>query len=507
MTVKDNKGKVNNMIDTRYIVAIDLGSNSFHMVIAKEHAGQLTVVERQKQRTNLSMGLNENNQLSTASIDRAMLCLKEFGRSFSRLPQSNIRIVATQSLRKAINRSEFIKAAFKVLPYPIEVIDGDTQAQLIFEGVAHTHAIVERTLVIDIGGASTEFITGQHFDAALTCSLALGSSQLRRQCFYQPEITQSQFDNANDVVSQQLLAVAERYRKFGWKKVLGASGSIKLVSQCLEQLFGSTIITPKALNRLQKKLINWGHIDNITLHNFDHEKRLLLPSSVCILKNICQQFSITEIQYCSAALREGVLYSLSESIHDSNIRRQTVESMTRFYHTDIQYSRRVTNQLCTFVEQLPPAQKLSPQEWTCLTFAAQLHEIGLAINTKQRQRHSAYIIEHSDMLGFNDNEKTLIIALVRYHRAAIIKHPQLFNIENTRFTILLSMFRLAIICTRGRIHSAPIPLKITVKNHFIVGEAPPSLYESNGLIDDLNQEKEQLLNTGFVLDKRGETVI
>lgn len=494
------------MTDSNHIVAIDLGSNSFQMIIAKEHAGKLTIVERQKQRINLALGLDKDNHLSEQAIARAAACLKEFAQSFSRLPHSKVRIVATHSVRKAVNRDDFLKAAFKVLPYSIDVIDGNTEAQLIFQGIAHTQAIVERTLIIDIGGGSSEFIIGKHFDPSLTCSLELGSSHLRRQCFSNGKITQLQFDQASDIVHQQLMTVADRYRKFGWKKVLGTSGSIKLVSQSLEELFGSPIITPKSLNKLHKKLMQWGNVDAIALTNFDRDKTLLLPSAVCILQNICKEFAIDEIVFCPAALREGVLYGLSESRHDSDIRRQTVESMTRLYHTDIDYSRRVSSQLFNFVDQLPIEQQLSEQEWACLTWAAQLHEVGLVINSKKRQWHSAYIIEHSDMLGFDEFERMLITSLIRYHRGKIIKKPTLFELDKTRFMTLLSLFRLAILCTKGRLNSAPIPLKIHIDNHLIVGEVSPSLSGCNGLINDLHEEKERLVNAGITLDLRCETI-
>jgi len=494
------------MTDSNHIVAIDLGSNSFQMVIAKEHASKLTIVERQKQRINLALGLDQHNKLSESAIERGVACLKEFSQSFSRLPHSKVRIVATHSLRKAVNRDDFIKAAFKVLPYPIEIIDGNREAQLIFKGIAHTQAITQRTLIIDIGGGSTEFIIGRHFDPSLTCSLELGSSHLRRVCFTQDIITQVQFEHGNEIVKQQLVTVADRYRKFGWKKVLGTSGSIKLVSQCLEQLFNSAIITPKSLNKLRKKLISWGNVEAIELNNFDQDKMHLLPSAVCILQNICEQFAIESIQFCPAALREGVLYGLSESRHDSDIRHQTLESMVRLYHTDVEYSRRVTSQLHNFVEQLPPGHTLNAKEWNCLSWAAQLHEVGLAINSKKRQFHSAYIIEHSDMLGFDEYEKNLVMTLVRYHRGKITKHPVLFSIERNRFMTLLSLFRLAIICTKGRLNSAPIGLQININNHCIIGNVLPSLRGSNGLIRDLFEEKERLNNAGITLDLRCDTV-
>ncbi|MFT5707846.1 MAG: exopolyphosphatase/guanosine-5'-triphosphate,3'-diphosphate pyrophosphatase, partial [Oceanospirillaceae bacterium] len=139
------------MNQTKYLVAVDLGSNSFHLVIAREQAGCIKIVHSQKQRVSLVEGLNNANLLSQEAIDRGIECLKEFRQSFSHLSAFSVRVVATHALRSAVNSDVFLQAALKVFPYPIEIISGEIEAALIYQGVAYTQPIENTTLIIDIG--------------------------------------------------------------------------------------------------------------------------------------------------------------------------------------------------------------------------------------------------------------------------------------------------------------------------------------------------------------------
>jgi len=491
------------MNQPKHIVAIDLGSNSFHMVIAKEHQGRLTIVDRCKQRVRLSTGLDQDNVLSEQAIVRGVECLREFARRFSRLPHSAVRIVATQSLRKAVNRDAFIKAAFKVLPYPIEVIDGHTEAELIYFGVAHTQPLRQRTLVIDIGGGSTELIIGRHFEPSLKESLDLGSGQLRNKFFTHGDISQLAFNQAYDFARVQLSTVADRYRKYGWKSALGTSGSIKAVQQVLKELNGSSNITRKRLRRLKKQLISWGAVDSIPLPNINPEKLDILPSAVAILLASFDMLALDELDYCSGALREGVLYGLSESRTDSDIQQQTLNSMIKLYHTDTSYSHRVVAQLAIFSQQLiATPSKLTKEEFHCLTWAAQLHEIGLNINSKKRQEHGAYIIKHSEMLGFNQTEQEIIALLVKNHRGNIVVSSLPENYANKRVMFLVSLLRIAIICTQGRLNLPALPIKLSycAKVMKLTVECNELINNKSGLGQALKEEQQRLIDGELTLD-------
>lgn len=492
------------MQEIKHIVAIDIGSNNIQMVIAKEYAGRLIIVEHQTQQINLALGLDDERRLSSTVIESAITCLREFSFALSRLPQADIRIVATHSLRQARNKSQFISAAAKVMPYPIEIIDGAAAAQLIFDGVAHTHQLDSRALIIDIGGGSTELIIGKQFTPSLTSSLPIGSSGIRKRFFNTGKITHKDYQQASQFIDEQLANITARCKHFGWQQVLGTSETIHLVCRALEQLFASPLITLNNLVKLRKKLLFWSAVDAITLHGFTIDEKWLLSSAVCILESIVKQLNITQLVYCNAALKDGVLYGLATSLQKNDVRTKTIESLVNIYHTDTQYSDRIIKQFNKFVVQL--STPMTTFECQSVYTAAKLHEVGLTINSKNSHLHSAYIIEHSELLGFSAEEHQLITLLIRHQHQHIHQLPAVLPITHERFITLLSLFRLAIICTVGRLNAPPIPLKIHVYAHIIEGELSPSLSGFHGLLAKLNEERKQIEETGIALRFRCKTV-
>lgn len=487
------------MNDVKHIIAIDLGSNSFHLVIAKEHENAITIVESHKERVSLSSGLDKSDHLSQQAIARGINCLKVFSQRFNLLPLSQVRVVATHTLRKAVNSAEFIKAAKEVLAYPIEIVDGHTEAELIYSGVAHTQPLSGKTLVIDIGGGSTELIIGKGFTASITDSLDLGSGQLTKLFFTDNQITEHAFMQAYAHSIIQLRSIADRYRKFGWKSAVGTSGSIKLIQQVLKELNGSSKISLKRLRRLQKQLISWGSIDKVPLVSVKTEKLDILPSAVAILIACFDILALEEIKFSSAALREGVLYGLSQSRSDIDIRKRTLNTMTRLYHTDNLFSQRVINQLHYFIKQLKDNHKITEHEINCLLWAAQLHEIGLHINTKKRQKHAAYILANSDMLGFNPTELELITLLVKHHRGKLSIDEQIAPISQQN-TLLITLFRLAIICTQGRLNLPLLAIKVALISDGLSLDLDEKNLLNHALTSSLAAEKVHLNNINFKLN-------
>ncbi|MDP2561343.1 Ppx/GppA phosphatase family protein [Psychrobium sp. 1_MG-2023] len=486
------------MTDNKHIVAMDLGSNSFHLIIAKEHQGQLIILDKYKQRVSLATGLNNDNVLDSGAIARGIHCLKQFGQRFSRLPHDSVKIVATQSLRKAVNRQDFIDAAYKVLPYKIEIIDGKTEASLIYQGVAQTHTLKPKTLVIDIGGGSTEFIIGNQVEAVLKDSLELGSGQLSKRYFNPEAITKESFAQAYDVALTQVSSIAQRYKKYSWQLALGTSGSIKLIQQVLKQLYGSNKITKQRLKQLRKQLINCGKLTHVPINNIPEEKLTILPGAVTILLACFEQLNLDELSHCQAALREGVLYSLSHSYIDSDTRQQTISSMLLRYPTDADYNRRVIKQLNHITQQLPlQGISLTTEELDCLTTAIQLHEVGLSINAKKRQHHSAYIIKHSEMLGFSSTQKQLIHDLVKSHRRNITLPAENKTELGKHQLLLLVLMRLAILCAQGRINLPVIPCKVSFQLSSVHARFQQTSAPQDALIAALSKEKEYLQAIGI----------
>jgi len=436
----------------KHLIAVDLGSNSFHMVIAIEQAGCIKVIHSQKQKTLLAKGLDENNVLSQQAIDRGIACLTQFNKSFATLEHTSVRVVATQALRCALNAKSFLQAASKVFPYPIEIISGTSEAELIFQGVVHTEPVRGKTLVIDIGGASTELVIGEYFKPSLAHSIALGSSLLCHQFFKNGDVSTPVFKGAQAFARKQLLPIADHFRLLGYRAAFGTSGSIKAITACIKELYQEDKITYKRLKQLKRKLIQWQHCDNFQLICIDEHRRPLLAPAVAILISCFEMLCIAKMSNCLAALREGVLYGLSDSRPSENIQQRTIDHLCHLHLHNPNFNRLLIEQLQHFNQLLAQHQQaLDNKTMALLQWAAQLHEIGININRKKRQKHSKYIVENSDMPGFNLQQQQIISRLVALHRGKI-NLTELSEIASLGIDIkLVQLLRVAIILTKEQL--------------------------------------------------------
>jgi len=483
---------------TKHLVAIDLGSNSFHLLIARELDGCLQIMHRQKQAIGLAAGLDHNHYLSDAIIAKAINCLREFNLSLANLPSSAVRIVATQALRSAKNITHFKQQASKVLPYPIDVISGKMEAELIYKGVAHTQPLRGNTFIIDIGGGSTELAIGNNFTTSLTDSLAVGCVSFQQKFFRNGEISAASMREAQSQVKEHLIGIADRYRESKNKAILGTSGSIKVISQVMVELYGESKITAKRLKRLVEQLVRWQHCDNIPLRSLEDNRRPLLAAAVAILSSCFSLLGIEQMKFSLGGLREGVLYDLSHSRTDIDTRERTIQNLMKLYHVDQAFTQRVLQQLTLISQQFIDSQiQLNRAELTLLGWSVQLHEIGIAINSKKHQQHSAYIIEHSDMLGFSQHEQQTIAWLVRNHRGKIhqMSNETQSNASKPRHYFLMQLLRLTVILTQGRIQPKATNVQIKYQdNAFIIEGIAPS-----ELRNKLNKEVIKQAKVGLIL--------
>lgn len=437
----------------KHLVAIDLGSNSFHLIIAQEQAGCLQVLYSQKSAVGLAAGLNNQNMLSNEAIERAIQCLREFNLSLNHLASNAIRIVATHALRKAKNTQVFLDEAKKVFPYPIEIISGKLEAELIYKGVAHTQPLNGKSLIIDIGGGSTEFVLGRKYSHKIADSIEMGCISFKQKFFIKGKISKSSMEQAQQFALDQLRLLPKKLHKHKWNAVLGTSGSIKSISHIMLELFEDCVISQKRLNTLSEQLIEWQHCDNITLRSLDPHRRPLLAGAVAILLSSLKFLNINEINFSAGGVREGVLYSLINPRTDIDTRERTVQNLINLHHIDQAFNQRILRQINEFKNSLKNTDgQLSNNELQLLNWAARLHEVGIAINSKKRQYHGAYIIKNSNMPGFSIEEQLTIALLIRNHRgkftSLLLSDEQPYN--NPRILFIIQLLRLSILLTEGR---------------------------------------------------------
>lgn len=301
---------LNESTSVKHFVAIDLGSNSFHLIIVREQNNHTEVIYKQKQSIRLAASLEREGTINDQSMTLAMNCLKSFADSFAQLPNCQVMIVATYALRQAQNSQQFLEQAITVMPHPINIISGEREAELIFLGVAYTQIINQPTLIIDIGGGSTEFIIGQALSPNLTRSLDIGCVSFSQRFFHSGKISEELMFAAELYSKQVLGSISLEYNSFGWEQTLGSSGSIKAITRIMKELYDDSNITLKRLYRIKSQLINWGHHDNIAFANLSDKRRPLLAPAIAILIPCFELLNIDMLKYNSGGVREGLLHQL-----------------------------------------------------------------------------------------------------------------------------------------------------------------------------------------------------
>lgn len=489
------------------VAALDIGSNSFHLVIARILADHVQILHRVKQKVRLADGLDDQGMLSEEAIHRGMQALEECKESMQGFEARTVRIVATYTLRKAINSGEFISAARRILPYPVEVISGVEEARLIYQGVAHTNADSGSRLIVDIGGGSTEFIIGTGFDPSLMRSLSMGCVNFTKKFFANGELKEKAFHKAITAAHQELEIIADKYRHMGWENCIGTSGTIKTLANLCGELQGKnarTEITLKDLKALIKHCISVGSVDNLSFNSISQDRLPVFPAGLAVLTAIFESLSIEKMKYSGAALREGVLYEMEERLQHLDIRKRTAESIATRYDVDTQQARRVLHTTNIIFQQVAEDWQIqNPELHNVLGWAALLHEVGLQINSRGVQRHSAYILRNADLPGFNQEEQDLLASLAACHRKKINLEeiPEFEQFSPQEVHKLICILRLGVLLNIKRQDNIIPDISASVSDMNIAMHFADNWLNDKPLMKaDLMSERQRILALGIDLD-------
>jgi exopolyphosphatase/guanosine-5'-triphosphate,3'-diphosphate pyrophosphatase len=447
--------------DADTFAAVDLGSNSFHLIVARYTGGRLQIIDRIKEMVRLAGGLDDQRRLSEAAMARALECLLRFRERLKEIPPANIRAVGTNTLRQAKNSAEFMSRARRALGARIEVIAGREEARLIYLGIAHfDYREDEQRLVVDIGGGSTEVIIGRGFEPLLTESLYMGCVNMTRRFFADGKISPKRMRKAILYARQELETIENSYRALGWNSAIGSSGTILTAQRILElQGLSGKEITAAGLEKLCAQLIDAGHADRLELPGLSGERAPVFAGGVAILCGVFEALQIERMAVSEGALREGLLYDSIGRRQRADMRERTVADLMRRYGIDGAQAARVeATALACFVQAREAWGLTDESDGLLLAWATRLHEIGLAIAHSQHQRHGAYLVNYSDLPGFSRQDQQLLATLIRCHRRKLPLEelqqlPEDIRDRSLRLAVLL---RLSVVLHRSR-SAAPLP--------------------------------------------------
>jgi len=431
--------------------AVDLGSNSFHLVVGRVVDDQVYPLDSLKETVRLGSGLGEDRQLDSLAQDRAIAALKRFGERLAGMPREAVRVVGTNALRVAKNAGPFLRKAEATLGFPIEVIPGREEARLIYMGVVHSLPMsAHNRLVADIGGGSTEFIIGNKLKAKAMESLYMGCVSYSQRFFPDGKLDKKGFKRAELAAREQVQTIAARFEKEGWREAVGSSGTARSISEVLiKNGQADHGITASGIAWLREQMLEAGDVRRLSLPGLREDRVPVFPGGVAIMSGIFSELSLKQMTVAEGALRDGVLWDLLGRVHHRDIRDVTVDQFVRRYHVDQVQSQRVGQLAKMLLRDLQPDFKELAIVAQFLGWAVQLHEIGMSIAQGAYHKHSAYILANADAPGFSRQDLGYLSNLVLAQRGKLSKMRAAFE-DDPRLAALAFCLRLAVIFYRSR---------------------------------------------------------
>ncbi|MEQ6918549.1 Ppx/GppA phosphatase family protein [Halomonas aquatica] len=488
--------------EPRRLAAIDLGSNSFHLLVANYQDDRLQVVARLGEKVQLAAGLDEDGFLGEEAMSRALDCLARFAPFLEGIRRGDLRVVGTNALRDARNSQVLIERAEALLGSRLEIIAGREEARLIYLGAAHAVAENGRRLIIDIGGGSTEFIIGERFEPLALESLRMGCVTFTQRFFDTGEVSEKRMRRAELAALSELANIRRPYLQLGWSDPVGSSGTIKASAAVIAAAGKGPegIITRQELMDLRRQLIKFKHLDKVAMAGLKADRSRVFPAGVAILVAVFEAFDLQQMRFADGALREGVLYDMVGRNSPEDSRLKTLDGLARNYRVDGRQADNVATTALGLFDQVREAWKLDDDQARFLDWGSRLHEVGLAISHSQFHRHGAYLLEHSDLAGFSRPEQRLLAFLVRAHRRKFpVKEWQALPATERRpHARLARLLRLAVLINHSRPEQPPATPRLAADGEALhltlAGEDDPAL-----LINDLEQEAAYQASAGFSL--------
>lgn len=486
---------------TPLLAAVDLGSNSFRLIIGRVEetsAGtQIYQVDALREPVRLAAGLNAEKYLDHPSQQRGWDVLKRFGERLRGFHPDQVRAVATNTLRVAKNAQDFLGEAQRALGFPIEVIAGREEARLIYAGAAHSVPTCPgNRLVVDIGGGSTEFIIGEDYEPIIMESLYIGCVSHSRQFFPSGNVDEYAMKQAELAARREIQIISAPYRDAGWSQAIGSSGTARALAELLEANGfndgGVHGLTRGGLERLKRALIKAENANRLKLSGLKQDRIPVLPGGLSIMLSVFNELEVEHMETTDAALRLGVMYDLLGRTQHQDMRAVTVEQFVRRYGVDRAQAERVGRLAIALYRQLPVAGEDADDgredDEALLSWAASLHEMGLSISHSAYHKHSAYIGSNADMPGFSRPDQARLAELLLGHVGKLGKLAA--QAQQVDWQLLFCL-RLAVLFCRRRTDALPDSIKVERLGDGFQVSVPRVWIEANPLTDYSLQREAQ----------------
>ncbi len=507
--LNSSTNNTNAELDYSLYAAIDLGSNSFHLIVIKKTEQQIQIIDSHKEMIRLRSGLDQDGYLTDKAINTGIDCLQKFGQLLKNIPSDQVRAVGTNTLRNAKNSRIFLSQAQDALGHDIDIVTGKEEARLIFLGVSHglpnNH---KQHLIIDIGGGSTEFIIGEDFKHKHLTSTEMGCVSISQMFFKDGKITSQACKKATNYCRRILKPHSSKLVKKGWDDAIGASGSIKAIGNILKECeYTEREITLAGMLKIQKALIKAGTIEDAIqqgLKGLKEERFPVFIGGLMVLTSAFQELKIIKMLVSDNALREGLIYDNLGRLNQKDVREASVTALQKWLKADEQQSERISITANKLLKDYKKSSKLTDKHLSftkLLSWVAKLHETGMSLSYKRYRQHSAYLIENAELAGFSQQEQQILAIIVKNHQGKFnnADYEELEEKQTSKLIILTLLLRLAVLLHRGR-KSDGIDVDLSVKEETITLKFKQEWLENHPLTDeDLDAEAKQFAKLGYQL--------
>ncbi|MBT4161124.1 MAG: Ppx/GppA family phosphatase [Gammaproteobacteria bacterium] len=493
------------MVCKNEYAAVDLGSNSFHMVIATHGDHGVNVIDRVREMVRLGANMDHSNRIVPEAEQRALNCLAGIGERLKDFSEDQVLVVGTNTLRRAHNAQSFINKAEQVLGFPIEVISGIEEARLIYSGV--NYSLQEdrgRRMVIDIGGGSTEIIVGDGERLLDLESMVMGCVSFTQRYLTKGRIDKKRMKKAVLAARIELEPHVSKLRALNVIDVIGTSGTARAIEAVIiESGWSKAGISRNAIEKLYNALVDTEMVENLHLPGLSDERQPVFAGGVAIMVALFEALDIKRMRISGGALREGALIELIGRRHKLDTRAETVHELMSRYHIDDAQAERVKHTAKTLFTFVSDSWGLTQRNKLTLLWAAQLHEIGLSISHSQHHKHGAYILKHLELAGFSRQDQNVLAVLVRLHRRKFDLQNLSDIPRNQRQTLicLTILLRLSVVLNRGRTNDCCTPFTgFNVHNREVSILLPVTWLDRHPLtLADLENESRELERGGYKL--------
>lgn len=434
------------------IAAIDVGTNSFHLIVASVNEdGMLSIHLREKESVRLgSSTLKDMKKLAPDAVERGCEAMRNFSK-LARSYNAEIHAAATSAVREADNRFEFIDRVKEETGVDVNIISGDEEGRLIYVGAIHSLPIYKKkALVIDIGGGSTETIVGKEGEILFVYSAKIGAIRISQNFFRDYVSTPDKVESCRRFIKGVWSPTLKRVKEEGFEVAVACSGTINTIVGIVNAMKGNK--QPESMNGLSAtkselleaidKIVSTRTIEErANIPGMDPKRADIILGGALILERAIIDLDIKQLTLSNFALREGIVFDVHENKSNkrqvknlTHLRYSSVVNLANYYRTNMTHCKYVREIALSIFDDLQSLHRLSKEDREMLEAAAILHDIGYFISHDKHHFHSHYLISQSVLPGFNNEEQELIALISRYHRKSIpkMKHPEFAAIDDKK---------------------------------------------------------------------------